>query len=74
MARKSKIAKAKKCSALRSKMIAGDKHGVGRVRGEQRCRLCGRKGGFMRKFDLCRICFRQNAAEGLIMGIKKSSW
>ncbi len=39
-----------------------------------RCKLCGRRGGYMRKFEMCRICFRENAAKGLIMGIKKSSW
>ncbi len=39
-----------------------------------RCKLCGRKGGYMRKFEMCRICFREKAANGLIMGVKKSSW
>jgi len=39
-----------------------------------RCPLCGRKGGFMRKFDMCRICFRENARNGKIMGVRKSSW
>jgi len=39
-----------------------------------RCMLCGRRGGFMRKFQLCRICFRELAIQGKIMGIKKSSW
>ncbi len=39
-----------------------------------RCKLCGRKGGYMRKFEVCRICFRELASEGKITGIKKSSW
>lgn len=39
-----------------------------------RCKLCGRQGGYMRKFELCRICFRELACAGKIMGIKKSSW
>lgn len=39
-----------------------------------RCRLCGRIGGYMRYFDLCRICFRELALRGLIAGVKKSSW
>ncbi len=39
-----------------------------------RCQLCGRKGGYMRKFDMCRICFRELARDGKIMGVKKSSW
>lgn len=39
-----------------------------------RCWKCGRKRGFMRKFGICRICFREMANNGLIPGIKKSSW
>lgn len=39
-----------------------------------RCRLCGRKGGYLRKFDMCRICFRELARDGKIMGVRKSSW
>ena len=39
-----------------------------------RCRLCGRARGYMRKFQLCRICFRQLALLGEIPGVIKSSW
>ncbi len=39
-----------------------------------RCRLCGRNRGYMRKFEMCRICFRELARSGKIMGLKKSSW
>ncbi|HLG25303.1 MAG TPA: uS14 family ribosomal protein [Candidatus Gracilibacteria bacterium] len=39
-----------------------------------RCKICGRIGGYMRKFEMCRICFRENACSGKIMGLKKSSW
>ena len=39
-----------------------------------RCKLCGRDGGYMRKFEMCRICFRELAASGKIMGVTKSSW
>ena len=39
-----------------------------------RCFRCGRKRGYMRDFDLCRICFRELANQGFIPGIKKSSW
>ncbi len=39
-----------------------------------RCSLCSRRHGFMRFFGICRICFRELANEGLIPGIKKSSW
>jgi len=40
----------------------------------RRCFRCGRKHGYMRDFGLCRICFREQANEGHIPGIKKSSW
>ncbi|MCK9578632.1 MAG: type Z 30S ribosomal protein S14 [Candidatus Paceibacterota bacterium] len=40
----------------------------------RRCFKCGRKRGYIRKFGLCRICFREMANKGEIPGIKKSSW
>lgn len=39
-----------------------------------RCSLCGRRLGYLRKFDMCRICLRELAREGKIPGMKKSSW
>ncbi len=39
-----------------------------------RCQLCGRRGGYMRFFGICRICFRELAINGEIPGVKKSSW
>ena len=39
-----------------------------------RCHLCGRPRGYIRKFDMCRICIRQLAADDMIMGLRKSSW
>ena len=44
------------------------------VRRRNRCRLCGRPRAFLRKFGLCRICFRKLALEGQLPGVKKSSW
>ncbi len=44
------------------------------VRVYSRCKLCGRPRGYMRKFMMCRICFRKNALEGLLPGVKKTSW
>lgn len=44
------------------------------VRHHNRCRLCGRPRGFLRKFALCRICFRSRALRGEIPGVIKSSW
>ena len=39
-----------------------------------RCQLTGRSRGFMRKFKLSRLCFREMASMGLIPGVTKSSW
>ncbi len=39
-----------------------------------RCNICGRVHGYMRKFGICRICFREMARKGEIPGIKKDSW
>jgi small subunit ribosomal protein S14 len=44
------------------------------VRGYNRCRRCGRPRGYYRKFQLCRICFRNLALAGEIPGVTKSSW
>lgn len=40
----------------------------------RRCQLCGRSRGVYRKFRLCRICFRNLAAQGVIPGVRKASW
>ncbi len=39
-----------------------------------RCRVCGRPRGYIRKFQLCRICFREMALAGMIPGVVKASW
>jgi small subunit ribosomal protein S14 len=39
-----------------------------------RCKNCGRPRGFLRKFTLCRICFRKFALSGQIPGVTKASW
>jgi small subunit ribosomal protein S14 len=44
------------------------------TRGHNRCPLCGRARGFLRDFNLCRICFRNLASKGLVPGVTKSSW
>ena len=44
------------------------------VQGYTRCRVCGRPRGYLRKFQLCRICFRQKALSGDIPGVIKASW
>ena len=45
-----------------------------KVREYNRCRICGRPRGYLRKFEMCRICFRKYASQGLIPGVIKSSW
>ena len=44
------------------------------IRVRQRCRICGRPRGYMRRFDMCRICFREGALKGELPGVVKSSW
>ncbi len=61
MARKAMIAKAKKTPKFKSRVI-------------RRCFKCGRIHGYMRDFGMCRICFREEALQGHIPGIRKSSW
>ncbi|OGW83459.1 MAG: 30S ribosomal protein S14 type Z [Omnitrophica bacterium RIFCSPLOWO2_01_FULL_45_10] len=45
-----------------------------KVRRYNRCTICGRPRGFMRRFQLCRICFRELASRGEIPGVVKASW
>ncbi|MEA3546583.1 MAG: type Z 30S ribosomal protein S14 [Thermodesulfobacteriota bacterium] len=45
-----------------------------KVRGYNRCPLCGRPRAFIRKFGICRICFRNLASRGELTGVTKSSW
>jgi small subunit ribosomal protein S14 len=44
------------------------------IRVRHRCKRCGRPRGYIRRFGLCRICFRELALEGKIPGVVKSSW
>lgn len=39
-----------------------------------RCNICGRPHAYLRKFGICRICFRELAYKGEIPGVKKASW
>ncbi|MDP8219571.1 MAG: type Z 30S ribosomal protein S14 [Candidatus Theseobacter exili] len=45
-----------------------------KVRKYFRCKRCGRPRGYLRKFQLCRICFRQLSLQGNIPGVIKASW
>ena len=44
------------------------------VRQHNRCHICGRPRAFLRKFGICRLCFRGLALKGEIPGVMKSSW
>ncbi len=44
------------------------------VRAHNRCSLCGRSRAYMRKFGICRICFRERAHKGELPGVMKGSW
>ncbi|MBI5303561.1 MAG: type Z 30S ribosomal protein S14 [Chloroflexi bacterium] len=55
-------------------MINRELHRKYKERVRNRCRMCGRSRGYMRRFNLCRICFRKEALEGHLPGVTKSSW
>jgi len=61
MAKKSTIARSNRVPKFKSRVV-------------RRCFKCGRARGYMRDYDLCRICFRELANDGKIPGVKKSSW
>ncbi len=45
-----------------------------KVRHRNRCAVCGRARAYIRRFGLCRICFREKALQGEIPGVRKISW
>ena len=55
-------------------LIEREKKRKYRVRVRNRCMRCGRPRGYIRRFRLCRICFRELALEGQIPGVVKASW
>ena len=44
------------------------------VRQHNRCKMCGRPHAYIRKFGICRICFRELALDAKLPGVRKSSW
>ena len=44
------------------------------VRQRNRCPFCGRARAYMRRFGMCRICFREKALQGEIPGVRKMTW
>jgi small subunit ribosomal protein S14 len=55
-------------------MMIREKRRKYKVRVRNRCQRCGRPRGYIRRFKLCRICFRELALEGKIPGVVKASW
>ncbi|EKD48368.1 MAG: hypothetical protein ACD_65C00001G0009 [uncultured bacterium] len=74
MAKKSLKIKCARRKAAYLKAISQGKKPVMPTKVYNRCRLCGRSRGYIRKFDICRICLRELANKGEIMGLRKSSW
>jgi small subunit ribosomal protein S14 len=62
------------CVAKKSLIVKSQRPPKYAVRGHNRCKRCGRPRAYMRKFGLCRICFRELALRGMIPGVTKSSW
>ena len=60
--------------AKKSKRIQARRQQKFGVRNYNRCGLCGRPRAFMRKFQMCRICFRELSLAGELPGITKASW
>jgi len=72
----------KRCAACKGKgdidgkkcVTCGGKRKTFTTRQHNRCKICGRPRGYLRKFGVCRLCFRGLALRGEIPGVSKSSW
>ncbi len=60
--------------ATTAKEVREDKKLRYTIRYRNRCKLCGRSRGFIRRFGICRLCFRELANRGEIPGVRKASW
>jgi small subunit ribosomal protein S14 len=60
--------------AKKSWIVKSQKEPKFAVRHHNRCQRCGRSRAYMRKFGVCRICFRELASSGKLPGVTKSSW
>lgn len=74
MAKTSSIVKAERRKRYIANALAAGATPRHAIRQINRCQLCGRRHGFMRKFGMCRICFRQLASRNEIPGVRKASW
>ena len=60
--------------ATKAKIEKWKKEPKFKTRFHNRCQLCGRPRAYIRKFGLCRICFREQALKGELPGVVKASW
>lgn len=60
--------------AKKSMIVKNQRNPKFSTRAYTRCNRCGRPHGVLRKYGICRICFRELANEGKLPGVKKSSW
>ena len=60
--------------AKKSLIIKANRTPKYKTREYNRSQICGRPRGYLRKYKMCRICFRKMASEGLLPGVTKSSW
>ena len=60
--------------AKKSLKVKAEKPQKYKSREYNRCQICGRPHSYIRKYEVCRICFRELAHKGEIPGVKKSSW
>lgn len=74
MARTALVVKTRRRKQRAQKEFSAGKKITLSTRVYNRCERCGRIHGYMRKFKICRICFRSLAREGKIMGVQHSSW
>lgn len=74
MARKALVHKTSVAQANAAQAHAAGKEVKFSTRLYHRCSNCGRAYGYIGKFDLCRICVREKANAGELMGVRKSSW
>ena len=74
MARTALVVKCERKKKAHTRAVKAGKKPKKSTRTYNRCANCGKIRSYMRRFGLCRICFRQLASEGLVMGVRKSSW
>ena len=60
--------------AKKALIVKSERGSKFKVRNYYRCKICGRTRAYMRKYKVCRICFRELASKGQIPGIVKASW